>query len=89
MTQLFRASPDDEDLRLITDAVAILDRCRHVPATDKSESTSRAAYMDLLSRVDELPEGGTDFYERWRDKAPNGNGSNGDGHGRMGPVTRL
>ena len=58
-------------------------------ATDKSESTSRAAYMDLLSRVGELPEGGTDFYERWRDKAPNGNGSNGDGHGRMGPVTRL
>jgi hypothetical protein len=91
-TQLFRASPDDADLRCITEAVEALDRCRHVPVTDESESKSRAAYVDVLQRVGDLPEGGEDFYEKRRVKAPNGNGNgNGNGHsnGRMGPITRL
>lgn len=98
MTALFGASPEDEDLRSVTETVKTLDHCRHEPATDESESASRAAYVDLLEQVGSLPEGREDHYENQRKTGEqlNGSGSNGsngsNGNGtnrRMGPVTRI
>ena len=80
MNQLFRRSPD-ADLQRITEAVEVLDRCRYAVVTDESESKSRAAYVDLLSRVGKLPEGDGDYYVSRRENIPSTNGRNGNGNG--------
>ena len=69
MNQLFRRSPDDADLERIAEAVETLDQCRHEPMSDESELRSRGAYVDLLGRVGELPEGSPHLYEDRREEA--------------------
>ena len=56
MTVIYRASPEDEDLRCIAAALGDLDHYRNMPVTAETSSLRRWAFAEISDRVAALPE---------------------------------